>query len=381
MTGSTPEPMPQATVIIPVRNDARGIDRCLAGIARQCVSLEVIVIDDGSSDGTGAVAQSHGVRVLNGGGRGAAAARNLGAQAASCEILLFTDGDCIPCPGWAKSLVEPIAQGHCIATKGSYRSRQSSHTAQFVQVEYEERYERMRQLAEIDFLDTYSLGVRRSDLLAIGGFDEAFAGASVEDQEMSFRLHERGRFLFVSQAVVEHLHADRPGVYFRKKLRIGRGKATLIRRHRERLGTDSHTPRGLVLQVPAVWASLSFLLVSPWISGAWLLAFAAAVSPAVLSLPLLVLAVRRQGPGFAGPAMALSLVRGWSLSLGFAWGLVSPLAKLGATIPAATQPSTPQRSSIERQLDEALPVTEPSVENTEEASGVEREERDFDLTF
>lgn len=329
---------PMATVVVPVRNDAQGIARCLGGLSRQCVHAEIVVVDDGSTDGTAEVARRLGARVLSSGGRGAAAARNLGVQCARSEVVLFTDADCIPCPGWAKALLEPFGDPRVVASKGTYRSRQTGATARFVQVEYEERYARMLRATDVDFLDTYSLAVRRRDLVAVGGFDEAFRGASVEDQEMSFRLHARGRFVFVPTAVVEHTHADSPRAYFRKKLRIGRGKATLLRRHRDRIKGDSHTPASLVVQVPLVLLALAALLLTP-LFGSTLLAVASglAFAPVCLSSGLVFRAVARHGPAFLAAAMALTLLRAWALGLGVGWGLCMPLARLEGPRPTVAE--------------------------------------------
>lgn len=330
-----------ATVVVPVRNDARRIARCLGGLARQCVAADVIVVDDGSTDDTADVARRHGARVLSSGGRGAAAARNVGVRSARSEIVLFTDADCIPCPGWARGLLEPFRDPRVVASKGTYRSRQGSATARFVQAEYEERYGRMRSLREIDFLDTYSLAVRRRDLMAVGAFDERFSGASVEDQEMSFRLHARGKFIFVPGAVVEHQHVDSPSGYFRKKLKIGRGKATLLRRYRDRARGDSHTPKTLVVQVPIVLAAVLLWTLAPFYGGGvWAVAVALSGAPMPMSLGLIRRCVGKHGFSFLGPAVGLVLVRAWALALGFAWGVGFPSARWSEELPCGKEPDS-----------------------------------------
>ena len=73
----------------------------------------------------------------------------------------------------------------------------------FTQLEYEDRYDRMAGVESIDFVDTYSAAYRRDIFLANGGFDRTFPTASVEDQEFSFRLTEKGyRLVFVPSAKV-----------------------------------------------------------------------------------------------------------------------------------------------------------------------------------
>ena len=79
--------LPQVSVIIPVFNDAGNLGLCLASLrASQDLPLEIIVVDDGSTDGSGAVAAKWGAKVLTTGGRrGPACARNVGAKQAIGE--------------------------------------------------------------------------------------------------------------------------------------------------------------------------------------------------------------------------------------------------------------------------------------------------------
>jgi len=84
------------SVVIPVRNSASTLGRCLEALASQSVPAsryEIIVVNDGSTDATQQVALSHAVACLNIEPSGPAAARNQGAAQARGELILFTDGD------------------------------------------------------------------------------------------------------------------------------------------------------------------------------------------------------------------------------------------------------------------------------------------------
>jgi len=94
---------PDVSVVIPARDAERSLGRTLEAIARQEFDgeVEVVVVDNGSHDGTAQLAESHGVRVVRRArGAGPGAARNDGAAAASADVLAFTDSDCEPTPGW-----------------------------------------------------------------------------------------------------------------------------------------------------------------------------------------------------------------------------------------------------------------------------------------
>jgi hypothetical protein len=95
--------VPAVSVIVPARDAAATIGRTLRALECQdgVQSFEVIVVDNGSLDGTAAVAERAGARVVRRArGEGPGAARNAGAGIARSDFLAFTDADCDPDPGW-----------------------------------------------------------------------------------------------------------------------------------------------------------------------------------------------------------------------------------------------------------------------------------------
>jgi len=106
-----PEPAspPDVTVLIPVRDRAALLDRCLSGLGR---GYRVLVVDDGSRDPAAVadVATAHGAalvrRPVNG---GPGAARNTALRGATTELVAFLDSDCVPEPGWIERLAAHLA--------------------------------------------------------------------------------------------------------------------------------------------------------------------------------------------------------------------------------------------------------------------------------
>ncbi len=250
----------QAAVVIPAYNTAATLGHCLDALLGQDIplwlKLEIIVVDDGSTDQTGLIARRYPVHLLTTAHRGAAAARNAGVKAASpgCSAILFTDADCVAAPNWATSLLEtlqqPTADKPIAGVKGVYRTKQRSLVARFVQAEFEERYARfVRRKTALDFADTYSAAYRRTILLEYP-FDETLPGAIVEDAELGWRLRQAGYcFRFEPGAVVYHSHPAHLWAYFRRKFRIGRWRVSLYRRYPRHLSTDSHTSQAAKLQM------------------------------------------------------------------------------------------------------------------------------------
>ena len=102
---------PLVSIIVTFYNQAEFVAAALNGVLAQSYRpVEVIVVDDGSTDDTLARAAAAGVRTLQAAHQGPAAARNLGAQAAGGDLLAFTDADCAPTPTWLEALTAPFAE-------------------------------------------------------------------------------------------------------------------------------------------------------------------------------------------------------------------------------------------------------------------------------
>ncbi len=365
---------PRGSVIVPVYNGAATIERCLNALAQQtapAADYEILVVDDGSTDETAQVVRrwqvSHPAlhtRLVQQANAGPAAARNHGARAAQAPVLLFTDADCAPTPTWVATLLaafehkaggspaeSPAVESPVVGAKGTYLSEQTALVPRFVQAEYEDRYTRMTPHGAIDFIDTYSAAYRRDVFLENGGFDTIFTTASVEDQELSFRLAQKGHHLiFVPEAKVVHLHDGNAGDYWRRKFYIGYWKALLVRWHPERIVQDSHTPQTLKLQMALVCGMaglfiglpLLLILAVAWPLLGWLpsvagLAILGALLAFLLSAAGFERKLAQRSPELAAAGLPMLFVRAAALSSGYIAGLIH----FAGTLPGQRQPVIP----------------------------------------
>jgi glycosyltransferase involved in cell wall biosynthesis len=241
------------SIIVPTFNGARRIAACLDALLKQksAEPFEIVVVDDGSTDGTAAVVKQYeSIRLIRQNNAGPAAARNHGASEASGSILLFTDDDCVPATDWLDAMVAPFHDPGVVGTKGAYRTRQTRLIARFVQIEYEDRYRLMARYENIDFVDTYSAAFRRERFLEMGGYDTSFPVACAEDADLSYRMSARGWAMkFITGALVYHTHPDRLSSYIKKKYKFAFWRMLAVRKNPRKGIKDSHTPQIMKLQL------------------------------------------------------------------------------------------------------------------------------------
>jgi exopolysaccharide biosynthesis polyprenyl glycosylphosphotransferase len=261
-----PPAYPLVSVVVPVLNGERVLGKCLEALTHQdwcpdpasSAGLEIIVIDDGSTDGTKQVAKSYPVTYIYQEHLGPAAARNLGTQHASGDILLFTDADCVPSLNWVSQMVRPMLDDpEVVGVKGRYETKQRALVPRMIQLEFEERYRKLESHHQIDFVDSYSAALKKSVFQSVGGFDQEFPQANNEDVDLSFRIAATGgKMVFNPDAIVNHTHPTRMLGYFRLKFGRAFWRMLVYKKHPKKAVRDSYTPQTLKLQILFGWAML-----------------------------------------------------------------------------------------------------------------------------
>lgn len=259
---------PELSVVIPAFNKRTALARALAGFAQQDLAaerFEVIIVDDGSTDGTaaGLTGCAANVIYLRQSNRGRAAARNTGVAAARAPVVLFCDADCIPAPGfvrahrerhagaadrvvtgkkfdvlaeWPKTprlaaqaaallprlaagavydLVAATPAGELVAFfQPAELQRDFAVVEQHLIGQAHHNWTPLYEAFSCDLRDfavpwitfiTQNVSVHRELLERAGPFDESFLGWGYEDSELGLRLQLHGaRFLYEERAATYH---------------------------------------------------------------------------------------------------------------------------------------------------------------------------------
>lgn len=200
---------PSISVIVPVFNGGEDLVRCLDALASSSLfPHELIVVDDGSTDESRAAAERFGARVLSTPGRsGPAVARNVGARAATGEVLFFIDADvCVQPDSVARVQANFAADDAPDAVIGSYDDdpAERDFLSQYKNLMHCFVHQSAQEQAS-----TFWSGcgaIRRDVFLEFSGFDESYARPAIEDIELGYRLFQAGRrILLDKQLRVKHL--------------------------------------------------------------------------------------------------------------------------------------------------------------------------------
>jgi glycosyltransferase involved in cell wall biosynthesis len=327
----------RVSIVMPAYNAEATIGAALAGLVAQDPSIdrEIIVVDDGSKDRTAEIASRfEGVTVLRQANAGPAVARNTGAAIASGDVIVFIDSDCVPAPDWLSNMLEPFSDPRVSGVKGAYRTRQTALPARFVQLEYEDKYDRMARHEFIDFVDTYSAAFRREIFATSGGYSNEFPTACAEDVDLSYRMERAGALMvFRPEAIVYHRHPDRFGAYLKKKFRFAMWRVLAVKRNPEKLLADSHTPQLMKVQAVAAPVIAGLVVTAPFLPYAGIAGAALAAAFSASTFPFTLKAFRKD-PVVAVASPPLLFFRGLAQGAGLAAGVARLLR------PAISTPST-----------------------------------------
>jgi hypothetical protein len=258
--------------VVPVHNGADCIVDALDAIGAQADGrpMEIIVVDDASSDGSSEVlrrcAERRPLRIIPGEGRGAAAAINAGLRAARFPIVCQVDQDVMLHPGWMRALVAELDGPGVAAAQGYYVTDESSSVcARAMGLDLEQRYAAIRG-DDTDHVCTGNAAYRLDALRRIGLFDERFGYGY--DNDVSYRLRTAGyRLRFCRSAKSGHRWREGLSGYLVQQYGFGYGRLDLVAKHPDRLGGDAVSPAGMMAH-PALMTVVLLTLAAAGVAAA-----------------------------------------------------------------------------------------------------------------
>lgn len=255
---------PSISVIIPTRNGAETLADCLSALgASSFAPAEIIVVDDASTDDSAKIAERFQCRVIRlAQNIGAARAKNRGAQAATGDVLFFTDDDVMVAPDTLASLAKNFADAHVAGVVGVLDRKIpfDDFASNFKNLWMRFTYLKVPR-ERIGLFYTSIAAMRREIFLQLGGFDENYRGASItEDTEFGQRAWAASHWIRLDHRVVgvHHKHYTLSEVLRTDFLRA-RG-LTLMRLRKRGQPFYTSVPLFYQLAVPTLFVAIGFLI-------------------------------------------------------------------------------------------------------------------------
>jgi GT2 family glycosyltransferase len=244
-SGQTPEPPPDPpliSVVVCAYNAETTLDGCLASFLKASYPcFEVLVVNDGSRDRTGAIADEYAARrpdryrVLHQSNLGLSAARNAGLWAASGELVAYTDSDCYVDPDWLTSMAWAFQDERFAAVGGhNMAPPEDNRVAACVAVSPGAPTHVLLSDDVAEHIPGCNMAFRAEALRSIGGFDTAYRTAG-DDVDACWRIMDQGGLIGFSAAMlVWHHRRNTVAAYFQQQRGYGRAEALLAPKHSAR---------------------------------------------------------------------------------------------------------------------------------------------------
>jgi glycosyltransferase involved in cell wall biosynthesis len=313
------------SIVIPTYNAERFMPALLDSVFRNKIdNMEVIIVDDCSKDDTVKIAKKYPVRLIelkkNG---GPARARNIGAEAAKGDIIFFLDSDVIVLDGSiqeVKDYFEKNPDAKCVigvcSTEPLNRGFVPSYMAMFEYIHLIGlRYRRVSVFAP------RCGAIKKDFFLAIGGYDENYKGADVEDFELARRINKTDGIILDPKILVRHQFAN-----FRQALRIYFRRTVMwVHLFFKAKKLDNAGPTSPGNGIAAICAFFSFLtlFLMPFAGFAKYLFFFLAVVYIISNLRWWNFMRREKGLLFAAKAMLLNYFLGIEIMIAAMYAVVS----------------------------------------------------------
>ncbi len=224
------------SIIIPTYNRLSQLKLAIHNIFKQDFDdYEVIVVDDGSTDGTEQYLKSlatQNLKWISQNNKGPAAARNAGIKLSNGKYIVFTDDDCTVPPNWLSRFKKVFESNEVDIIGGAVENSNkkniypevSQHITNFF-VEYLNHEGKSS-----PFLTSNNIAYRADILKKVGGFDERFRKAGGEERALNWKiLCAGGKSIYISEIIIGHNHEMDFSGFVRQQLNYGHGSYTLYK--------------------------------------------------------------------------------------------------------------------------------------------------------
>src|SRR5437899_1269451 len=235
--GVLPPPLrryPRVSVVVCAYNAERTMNQCLASLAvLNYPDYEVIVVNDGSRDRTREITEGYGYcRIINQPNKGLSVARNVGAEAATGEIVAYTDSDCVADPDWLTYLVAKMEASNLAACGGpNFPPPEDNLVPAAVAVAPGGPTHVLISAEIAEHIAGCNMAFRRDTLQQLGGFDPVYRAAG-DDVDICWRFQDAGYTIgFSPAAVVWHFRRNTVAAYCAQQRGYGKAEALVYSKH------------------------------------------------------------------------------------------------------------------------------------------------------
>ncbi len=235
--GQLPPPLPRyprVSVVVCAYNAERTMEACLASLEHlNYPDYEVIVVNDGSKDRTLAISEGFPYcRIISQENRGLSIARNVGAEAATGEIVAYTDSDCVADPDWLNYLVAMMERKGLVACGGpNFAPAEDDLVPEAVAVSPGAPCHVLLDDEIAEHIAGCNMAFRREVLLGIGGFDPIFHAAG-DDVDICWRLQDAGYAIgYSAAAMVWHFRRNTVKAYIGQQKGYAKAEALVYGKH------------------------------------------------------------------------------------------------------------------------------------------------------
>ena len=228
---------PAVTIVVGVRNMRTTIGKCIESLLKcEYQDKDIIIVDDGSSDGTPDVIRKYPVKLVSIPASGIAKARDIGYKESHGDIVAYTDADCEVQEDWVLRFVKYFANPSISAVTGRTVFQPGTDVSSLCRsAEYAIRYGRLG--PSVKMATGPNCAFRRSSLEQVGGFDVGVAFG--EDAVVSYRLIEAGlKIVYDDKMIVHHVPEQGLRRYYRKRYRDAKSFVGVAFDHRTVVSKD-----------------------------------------------------------------------------------------------------------------------------------------------